>query len=223
MLKPPPSRRLLTAIALLFVFATSSALGAPRLRGERKHAGHHALSRRPQGHRASRRSGGSAGGRSGGGRSSGSPGSGTSSTVRAATATTATATAATTLLGDEALESQHDYLDAGEAESFSFVARAAGATGAAHVYIDSHSTTLGVVVGVYSSAGRHPGTLLAGGSIATPKAGAWNTVPLTSAQLTSGTTYWLAILGTGGTLRYRDHGQGPCPSETSAQEGLKAL
>jgi hypothetical protein len=221
MLKPPPSRRLLTAIVLLLAFATSSALGAPRLRGERKHAAHHASSRRPLGRRGSRRPGGSS---TGGGHSDGSSGSGASAAVKAAatTGTVGTATA-TTLLGDEALESQRDYLDAGEAEAFSFAARAAGATGAAHVYIDAHNAATGVVVGVYSSAGKHPGTLLASGAISAPKAQAWDTVPLTSAQLTSGSTYWLAILGTGGTLRYRDRGQGPCPSESSAQEGLGAL
>ncbi len=32
-----------------------------------------------------------------------------------------------------------------------------------------------------------------------------------------GHTYWLAILGEHGTLRYRDRRGGPCPSETEAQ------
>ncbi len=210
MLKPLPSRRLLTAIALLLVFATSSAFGASRLRGDRKHAAHHAASHRSLGHRASRRSGSSSAG-------------GASATVQAAATTGAATVTTTTLLGDEALESQHDYLSAGEAEAFSLVARATSATGSAHVYIDSRTSATGLVVGLYSSAGKHPGALLAAGSIAAPRAQAWNTVALTSAQLTSGSTYWLAILGTGGTLRYRDRGQGPCPSETSAQGGLKAL
>ncbi|MGL1344618.1 hypothetical protein ACSTKR_23495, partial [Vibrio parahaemolyticus] len=35
--------------------------------------------------------------------------------------------------------------------------------------------------------------------------------------------YWLAILGTGGTLRFRDHSGGPCASEASSQTGLSSL
>ncbi len=63
MLKLLSSRRLLTAIVLLLAFATSSALGVPRLRGERKHA-HHATHRTAAGRRGSQRSGGSSRGAS---------------------------------------------------------------------------------------------------------------------------------------------------------------
>jgi hypothetical protein len=209
MLKLLPSRRLLTAVVLLFAFATSSALGASHLRGGMKHADRHASGRRHgrhASHRAARVS-------------ATSDGAG-AAVVTAGTASTA---AGATLIGDEAVEAQRDYLEAGEAEAFSLAARASGTTGAAHVYVSAHNGAGELLVGLYTNASGHPGALLATGALASPAAQAWDTVPLGATQLTSGTTYWLAILGTGGTLRYRDRAQGPCPSQTSAQAGLKAL
>ncbi len=94
----------------------------------------------------------------------------------------------------------------------------------AHVYIDSHNAARTLIVGLYSSGSSgHPGPLLTSGSIATVQAGAWNTVALTPSSLVAGKTYWLAILGERGTLRYRDRRGGPCPSETEAQIGLGSL
>ena len=48
-------------------------------------------------------------------------------------------------------------------------------------------------------------------------------MPIGHVALASGSTYWLAILGEGGTLYYRDHAKGTCASETSSQGGLTAL
>ena len=127
------------------------------------------------------------------------------------------------LLGDEAVESLKDRLDGGQAEAFPFPARISGATGAVHVYIDSHNAARFLIVGLYTNLNSHPGTLLTTGSLSFPQAGAWNTAAVAPAALQSGTTYWLAVLGTGGTLRYRDRWHGPCKAETSAQTNLGAL
>ncbi len=192
---------LLTAAVLLLLLATSSALGARTLHYERTHAIHRHPTRHRQGRRSARR-------RSG-------PGS---AAVRAAATTTPVA-----LLGDEAVEFNRDSLTAGEAEAFPFQARTAGATGAVHVYVDAHNTATTLFVGLYTNLNGHPGSLLVTGSLSSPLAGTWNTAPVASAQLVPGTTYWLAVLGTGGTLRYRDRWRGPCRAETSAQTTLGAL
>lgn len=129
----------------------------------------------------------------------------------------------TLLLGDSALESQSDWLRPGQAEAFRLVASTTGLTGAVHIYIDKGNAAVTLVVGVYASAGNRLGSLLTTGSAPATPAGTWTSVSVSSAELVAGQTYWLAIFGRGGTLRYRDHHQGPCPSQTSAQLGLTAM
>ena len=78
-------------------------------------------------------------------------------------------------------------------------------------------------MGLYSNANGRPGLLLSAGSAPASAAGTWTAVSITPIELQAGRTYWLAILGEGGTLRYRDRAWGSCPSETSAQTNLGAL
>ena len=127
------------------------------------------------------------------------------------------------LLGDEAVESLKDHLAGGQAEAFPFPARTSGATGAVHVYIDSNDSARTLIVGLYANLNGHPGSLLTTGSLSAPQTGAWDTATVAPTQLVSGTTYWLAVLGTGGTLRYRDRWHGPCNAQTSRQTNLGAL
>jgi Right handed beta helix region len=196
------NRRCLLACALLFLFATSSAYAARPLHREISRAGHRTAGhpRRSRRRHASTRS---------------------DSARRASTLSTTSSSGS--LIGEEALEPQTDYVEAGQSEAFRLQARVSGASGAVHVYIAPHSASSILVVGLYANLGRHPGALLSSGSIASPQAGSWNTVPVTRTSLVSGSSYWLAILGSGGTLRYRDHARGSCPSETSAQSTLQAL
>ncbi len=188
---------LLLTAALL---TPQSALGAHTLRRDRSHAAHRQHSRRRT--KTGRHAVGAA---------------------RFFAATT-TLLSAPTLLGEEALESQRDYLEAGQAEAFRFQASASGVSEAAHVYVDAHNRARVLIVGLYAaSATGHPGALLSSGTTGTPTAGAWNAVPLAPIALTRGQTYWLAVLGEGGTLRFRDRSDGPCPSESSAQTRLGGL
>jgi hypothetical protein len=133
----------------------------------------------------------------------------------------AAANSSTILLGNEALESNRNSLIGGQAEAFPFQARAAGIVGPAYVYVDTGNTAAILLVGIYSNGAGRPDGLLSEGSLSAPKSGAWNAVPLRPTQLVSGTTYWLAILGTGGRLRYRDRSHGPCTAITSSQNSLK--
>jgi hypothetical protein len=128
------------------------------------------------------------------------------------------------LVGDQAIESATDSNPAGVAEAFKFTAVASGTLSALSAYIDVLSTATSVTVGVYSDVGGHPGALLTQGTRAGPVAGTWNDVAVTSVSLASGTTYWIAILGTGGVAKFRDRccGNGS-PVEASAQTSLTAL
>jgi hypothetical protein len=127
------------------------------------------------------------------------------------------------LLGSNVVQSQQDYLSAGQAEAFSLHATASGTAGAIHLYIDTHNRAGTVIVGLYSNAGKRPGSLLSTGTGVATAAGTWTTVAVAPTQLTAEAVYWLAILGKGGTLRFRDYGHGPCPSQTSAQTRLGGL
>ncbi|MFI5005533.1 MAG: hypothetical protein ACHQE6_11030, partial [Solirubrobacterales bacterium] len=202
------SRRLIAVLALplLLLFANSSALGARALRHETKRATpHRAAHHRRPGGRSSHRS------------------SGRSAATHTAVAAAPLVATSVLLLGDEALESQRDSVSPGQAEAFPFKAAHAGLATTAHVYVDYHNSARTLIVGLYANAGGHPGALLAAGATAYPRTRAWNTASLPPVQLASGSTYWLAVLGTGGTLRYRDRANGPCQAETSAQTGLGAL
>jgi hypothetical protein len=127
------------------------------------------------------------------------------------------------LLGDTYVEWQYDSLVAGQAEAFRLPAGTSGLAGAAHIYISAKNTAGTLIAGLYSSVGGHPGTLLSTGSTQASKPGTWTTVSIAPVELVSGWSYWLAILGRGGRLRYRDRALGPCPSETSASRDLRAL
>jgi hypothetical protein len=91
------------------------------------------------------------------------------------------------------------------------------------LYVDSGNAATGLKVGLYSDNGGVPGTLLASGSVTSPASGAWNTATLSSgATINAGTVYWLAFLGTGGTLSFLDQGSGSC-SQSHSATGLSAL
>ncbi len=128
------------------------------------------------------------------------------------------------LLGDEQVEWQYDALNAGQAEAFRLQANATGPAGFVHVFLGWGNTATTVIAGLYSTGSNgQPGSLLSTGAASGAKRGAWATVPIASTELLAGRTYWLAILGEGGTLRYRDRWRGRCPSETSAQVTLSSL
>jgi hypothetical protein len=129
----------------------------------------------------------------------------------------------TTLLGVTAVEANRDALAAGQAEAFLLQAGFSGVGGAAHVYISTGNAAKSVAIGIYSDVNGQPGSLLSTGSAPASAAGTWSTVSIGNVNLVAGTSYWLAILGTGGTLDYRDRASGSCPAETSAQTTLGVL
>jgi hypothetical protein len=134
--------------------------------------------------------------------------------------------AAAILLGNPSVASSQDNDLAGLAEAFAFSASDSGDAQSISVYVDGDSSASGLDVGLYADNRGHPGDLLASGSDSDPTAGGWNDVTLDSnPTLSSGSTYWLAVLGTGGQLDFRDvadPGTGGC-SENSQQSSLASL
>jgi hypothetical protein len=133
------------------------------------------------------------------------------------------ASAGVFLLGDQTLYAGVDQNTAGTAEAFRTTAVASGTLTKLAAYVDASSTATTLDVGVYSNSNGHPGSLLAQGTVA-PVNGAWNTISVPWAAVTSGATYWIALLAPSGTLRFRDRDCGCAnPSETSAQTTLTTL
>jgi hypothetical protein len=196
------TRIFIAAVALLFVFACSSALAGPDMRPATARAARH----QGQEHKHARRE-------------RHKPGA----AVHRVDSRRADVASTSVLLGDVAVESQYDSLAGGQAEAFRIQAAGSGLAHAVHVYISSGNAAGTVFAGLYSSAWGRPGSLLSSGSATAAGAGTWTDVSIAPIELVAGRTYWLAILGTGGTLRYRDRANGPCPSQTSAQTTLGAL
>jgi hypothetical protein len=127
------------------------------------------------------------------------------------------------LVGSNVVQSGTDSDATGSAEAFRYTAAQSGTVGALSVYIDAGSTATSASLGLYASNGGHPGRLLTHGTLASPKSGAWNTASVGEVHITAGTKYWLALLGTGGQINFRDVASGGGPTENSARSTLSAL
>jgi hypothetical protein len=135
-------------------------------------------------------------------------------------AVTVSSASAGMLIGNASVQSGTDSND-GAAEAFPFTSSAGGTATEASVYIDSASTATGLIVGLYSDSSGAPGALLGQASRSSPVSGAWNTLSFPSVSITAQTPYWLAILGTGGQLNFRDDStDGSCRSVTSGSTSI---
>ncbi len=142
-------------------------------------------------------------------------------------AASSNAAAATTtdpvLFGNQAVESGTDNNTAGLAEAFPFSGHISGTARSVDVYIDSHSTAKTVLAALYADSSGRPGSLLASGTLSSPKAGAWNALPISATTVSASKSYWIAVLGKGGTMYFRDRAFGSCESVNSSQTGLSAM
>lgn len=126
-------------------------------------------------------------------------------------------------LGDTTIEAQHDFVGGGQAEAFQFTASATGQGTAASVYIDAGNTARTLRLALYADGGGSVGRLLSTGARQAAATAGWNVVPIKAARVIAGSRYWLAVLGAGGSLSYRDRSNGPCVSVTSAASNLGAF
>ena len=129
----------------------------------------------------------------------------------------------TVLLGNQVIETQRDSNRLGQAEAFQTTGTVSGTLSSLSVYVDPSASVSKLSAGIYANNGTHPGALLAQASVNSPTPGAWATLPL-SAPVTAGTTYWIALLGTGsGNIYFRDRANGSCVAEASSQTTLTTL
>ena len=147
-------------------------------------------------------------------------------------ATTVPASAVNLLVGRSSLaqppndsNGQVDTNPAKTAEAFPYVAINSGTANTLEVYVDSSSTAANVSIGLYSDNNGNPGTLLESGTETTVTPG-WNAISVSGVSVTAGTTYWLAILSTSGTLAFLDDrasGLNTDQSQGSSSSHLNAL
>jgi hypothetical protein len=131
----------------------------------------------------------------------------------------------TPLVGDPTLETKVDTSAAGTAKAFRYTATASGSANQMWVYLHNTNAATQVAIGLYADAAGAPGTLLAQGTITSPRNGLWNSASLPVTQITSGTTYWIALLApaTTGQLVFQDQTGGGTTSSSSSQTTLTSL
>ena len=127
------------------------------------------------------------------------------------------------LFGDETTESGVDSTNSGLAGAFPFSNNTNGSAETISVYLGGRTRAKRLVAGLYRDNNGHPAALLASGSNTSPVGGTWNTVTIPVTAIASGSRYWVAVLGTGGTLYLRTASKSSCRSENSAQRSLTGL
>ena len=125
------------------------------------------------------------------------------SATHMAAITAAKARATSIMFGNRVVAQRAAAVPAGLARAFPFRSRITGTVSAINVYLDRRSHADGLLVGVYSDARGKPGLRLTDAPKTSPKSGAWNSVRLAPAKITSGSTYWLVVLSQGGPLYFR--------------------
>lgn len=119
------------------------------------------------------------------------------------------------ILGSSSVQSVVDSDTAGLAEAFPSIASANGSINSMQLYVNSTNKSTSIVVGIYSDT-NGPSALLTKGTINTPVTG-WNKVSIPAITLVSGRKYWIAILGKGGTIAYRDAN---CASSVTSKSSI---
>jgi hypothetical protein len=116
-----------------------------------------------------------------------------------------------------------DTAPAGHAEAFPIKAVRSGVAREVHLLVDRGTTARLVSAALYTDANGHPGKLLTWGSLRNPPAARWDAIPLRPTRVHQAGGYWLAVLGTGGTLAYRDRPSTVCRSLEAGLTHLRRL
>jgi len=127
------------------------------------------------------------------------------------------------LFGERRVEPVMDASRAGWAQAFPFGSVRDGKLSSVVLYVDRHNRAKRIQVGVYAGSACRPASMIASGTVARPRAATWNQVNIQSAPVRSGRTYWLVVLGTGGTLAVRDRRVATCRGMVSRRQRMTTL
>jgi len=125
------------------------------------------------------------------------------------------------LIGTRRKTSAVDTNRVGEAEAFSYVAVRSGRSFRIGFYVDARNRATHARVGIYTDSGRNSPRRLLKQVAFRPKVG-WNVVRFTGVSISARHKYWLAVLGRGGRIAFRDQGSGR-KSEMCGRSGLMYL
>ena len=126
------------------------------------------------------------------------------------------------LFGDQTIEGERDSNSVGSAEAFQTTASATGTLSTLNFYVDTGSTATTIVIGLYADNAGNPGGLLTQGTLSSV-AGGWESASVAPVSVLTGAKYWIAVVGLGGTVRFRDRSSGPCISEADSAGNLTTL
>ena len=127
------------------------------------------------------------------------------------------------LLGTRTIEASRDSSPAGASEAFRFKAVRSGRATTITLYVASGSRAKAVRAAIYTSRSGHPQTSLTSGVRRRPAAGKWNPIHVRAATIRAGHIYWVALLGSGGRLAFRDGISRSCFSSQSRRTILRRL
>ena len=138
-----------------------------------------------------------------------------------ATETAGVSRADVVLLGKRSVAAVPSSSAAGRLQAFRLTASRSGSAGAAHVYLRRSSRARTLIVAVYTNSRGHPAGMLTSGLLRHLVAGGWNRIAIRHARARKGSSYWLALLGNGGTLAYRAARGSGCHSELARGPDLR--
>jgi hypothetical protein len=127
------------------------------------------------------------------------------------------------LLGSRAVAPLADSARAGRAEAFPFTAVRSGLAQSLHLYVDAPDRARSLSAAIYTDVGGHAAALLTRGTLGRPVPGRWNAISVRPEHVHAGARYWLAFVGRGGTLAFRDRPSSACGSEGTGPTVLLSL
>lgn len=127
------------------------------------------------------------------------------------------------LMGTRTLEPSRDSDPPGSSEAFRFTDGRSGRASTIMLFIAPGNRAKAVRAAIYTSGSGRPRTLLTSGVSRRLAVGKWNAVHVRATTLRAKHVYWVAILGSGGKLAFRDGVSRSCFSQQSRQTSLRRL
>ena len=108
------------------------------------------------------------------------------------------------VVGDPSVESTMQSYPQGVPLAFNITPQQSKTVTNIQVYLDASSTATGLIAGIYTiDANGNPAVQWTSGPLTSVTPGVWNSIPVAKLSLNAGQSYWIAILGSGGTVNLR--------------------